>query len=1039
MTDQSKNETRKLAAIMFTDIVGYTAIMSRDEKKALAILQRKRDVIKPLIKKHNGEFLKEIGDGTLSSFHSAVEAVNCGKDIQSVLQNDPDLNLRVGIHIGDVVFSSGDVFGDGVNIASRIETLAEPGGVCISEQVYQAVRSMPEISTAFIGEKTLKNVDHPIKVYALTGEGLRTPTDVQMPAVSHYKLLEKIGEGGMGTVYKAEDTKLKREVAVKFLPRHISSDNVSRERFRIEARAAASLNHQNIATIYEIGETEGETYIAMEYVKGQSLKEKVNAGPMKLGKAIDTAVQIAEGLEEAHEKGVIHRDIKSSNIMITEKGRAKITDFGLAKMPSSTFETREGTVLGTAAYMSPQQARGEEVDHLTDIWSLGVVLFEMLTGDLPFKGEYEQAVLYSILNVDSEPLTQIRKDAPKKLEQIINKAMEKEPEKRFQSVSEFKNSLKELLQEDERIQTSAYSSMDAKVSAPRFNIRKLAVPATVITGIIIFVLLITFGFDLLSKRFGFEGFPSEKSLLVMPIINIGEDPKNQFFCDGLTEILSSRLTQLEQFHGSFWVVPMSDVKSENISSVSEARDVFGVNLVITGSMQRYDDFFSLALNLVDTKNLRQFRSEVITDHINNLSLLQSIAVTKLSDMLQLKIKPDVGVVLAAGITRSSDAYKLYSKGKGYLLDYHKIGNIETAIKLFKQALDEDPNYALAYAGLGEAYWRKYGETKETILVELAVNNCDRALEINKMLAHVHLTKGIIYTGTGRYEEAEKELNETLTQEPENFTAFRELGRTYALQGLYDLAEDAYKRAIKLKPRYWAGYNVLGSFYLRQGRLEEGAEQFLSVIEMNIKNPKIYRNLGTAYFLQKKYRDAIEIYNRSLEIEDHYNAYANIGTCYFYEGEFKQAARMYEKALEINDRYYIIWGNLASALYWSVDERDKAREKFERAVAIAEENRKVNPNDQEILSNLAEYYSMLGERDKASGLLQSLIQLQPEQVETMFNMANTYEILGDRDKALEWIGKALEGGYELDLLERAQGLQDLREDERFKQILKKIKD
>ena len=1041
MTEQPKKETRKLAAIMFTDIAGYTALMAKNEKKALEVLQRKRDTIKPLVKKHNGEFLKEIGDGTLSSFHSAVEAVNCAREIQFSLRDDADLNIRIGIHIGDVVFSGKDVFGDGVNIASRIETLAPPGGVCISEQVYNAVRSMSDIETVFIGEKTLKNVSRPIKIYALSGEGLQTPEGEESRTISHYKILEKIGEGGMGAVYRAEDTELRREVALKFLPYRTWRDTHKgdqQERFKIEARSAAALSHPNIATIYEIGEAEGETFIAMEYVKGETLKDKINTGPLNLNKTIDLSIQIAEGLEEAHQKGITHRDIKSQNIMINEKGKVKITDFGLAKMSTSTFETKTGTVLGTTSYMSPQQARGEEVDHRSDIWSAGVVMYEMLTGQLPFRGEYEQAVIYSIINTNHESVSKVRKDIPAEIEEIINKALEKDIENRFQSISELKENLLRISSEKDYARTSARSFMDAKVKTKRFDLRKLTVPAVVAAVILAVVMLFSFGLDMLGKKMGFVKMPSEKSLVVLPITNIGEDPENQVFCDGLAEYLTSGLTRLEKFHGSLWVIPSADVRQRNVLSAGEAREKFGVNLVITGSMHRFNGEYQLALNLVDTENLRQLRSDMITNTNTNLAVLQDAVIMRVARMLQLELEPQTLVRVTAGGTTDDDAYKLYMLGKGYLLDFNKPDNINIAIRLFKQATEKDPQYALAYAGLGEAYWRKYNEQKDIQYVEPAIKNCERAFDLNNLLSPVRITLGLIYIGTGELDKAVNELQQAITLDPDNSDAYRELGKAYRSSGKFDEAESAFKKAIEIKPEYWGGYNLLGGLYLRYGRYEDAVAQYKLLIKVDPLNARGYRNLGGAYFYWEKHDEAIDAFNRSLEIKEHFNAYSNLGTLYFYKGQFAESARMFEKARDMQDLHYQVWGNLASAYHWTPGERDKAEQAYRKAIELAEEERKINPNDTGLLTKLATYYGMIDENSKAEKILKGLEALNPEEVQFMFDIGDAYEITGNREKAIEWISKALKKGYPLSDLERAPGLKDLREDKRFIEILKEIK-
>jgi len=267
--------------------------------------------------------------------------------------------------------------------------------------------------------------------------------------ISHYKILARLGEGGMGVVYKAEDTRLKRLVALKFLPPSIMASEAEKTRFIHEAQAAAALNHPNICMIFEIDEAEGQAFIAMEFIEGQSLKEKIEAGPLKLDEALSIAMQVAEGLQAAHEKQITHRDIKPANIMLTTKGQAKIMDFGLAKLAGRSALTKEGTTVGTIAYMSPEQARGEEVDHRTDIWAFGVVLYEMITGQLPFKGEYEQAVVYSILCEEPKPLTGLHTGVPMELERVVNKAMAKKAGERHQHIDEMLFDLRSLKKEIE--------------------------------------------------------------------------------------------------------------------------------------------------------------------------------------------------------------------------------------------------------------------------------------------------------------------------------------------------------------------------------------------------------------------------------------------------------------------------------------------------------------------------------------------------------------------------------------------------------------
>ncbi|NOR12826.1 MAG: protein kinase, partial [Candidatus Aminicenantes bacterium] len=323
---------------------------------------------------------------------------------------------------------------------------------------------------------------------------------MKINTISHYKILSKIGEGGMGVVYKAEDTKLKRVVALKFLPPELMRDQEAKERFVQEAQAAAALDHPNICTIYEINESEGNTYISMAHIKGQSLKEKIASGPVKIEEALDIAIHTAEGLKEAHEKGIVHRDIKPANIMLTEKGQVKIMDFGLAKLSWGVDLTKTATIMGTVAYMSPEQASGEKIDHRTDIWSLGCVLYEMLAGQRPFKSTHDQAAIYSILNEEPEPIASLQKDLPIGFEMILHSCLQKDPRNRYRDMEALLSDLRSIDLEDKTQILTAVQAID-----------------------------------------------EPPSIAVLPFVNMSADPENEYFSDGLSEAIINSLTKIKGF------------------------------------------------------------------------------------------------------------------------------------------------------------------------------------------------------------------------------------------------------------------------------------------------------------------------------------------------------------------------------------------------------------------------------------------------------------------------------------------------------------
>ncbi|MFQ6081841.1 MAG: protein kinase [Candidatus Aminicenantia bacterium] len=857
-----------------------------------------------------------------------------------------------------------------------------------------------------------------------------------------YQVIEELGRGGMGVVYKAKDNKLKRTVALKFLtPKALGSEE-EKTRFVHEAQAAAALDHPNICTVYEIDEAEEpapvgrQTFIAMAYIKGQSLKEKIESGPLKLDEALDIAIQVAEGLQEAHEKRIVHRDIKSTNIMVTEKGQAKIMDFGLAKLAEGTKLTKAATIMGTVAYMSPEQVRGETVDHRTDIWSLGVVLHEMVTGQLPFKGEYEQAVMYSILNEGSEPLTSVRSGIPLEFERIVNKCLEKDPTERYQTTADLKADLKRLKRDISSGKAAVHIATAAVPHPFQRLLRKTAVPLTGVIIAMLLLLLLSSNRRAVKKWLGFEAIPAEKHLAVLPFTIVGGDSEDQAFCDGLVETFTSKLTQLERFQGSLWVVPASEVRERGITSVSEARRAFGVNLVVTESMQRIDDMLQLTLNLVDTKTLRQLRSEVIKGGINNLSDMHNNAVIKLVGILDIELQPQTSRVLTTGGPTVPDVSELYVKARGYMQRYEKEENLDTAISLFKRAIDKDSSYALAYAGLGEAYWRKYKLTKDPNWVKIAQSYCNRAIQLSESLAPVHVTLGIIYRDTGRYEDAIKEFQQALLLDPVNSDAHRELASAYEKLGKLEKAEATYKKAIELRPSYWAGYSYLGVFYYFQGRYTEAEKMFLKVTELTPDNIRGYNLLGAVYLQMGRIDLATAMLKKSLAIKPDAVTYSNLGTLYFYQRRYADATAMYEEAIKLGENRYTIWGNLADTYRYMPGYSEKEREAYQRAIQLAEKELEINPKDAHLHGNLAFYYAILGNHKNALTKISKARKLAPNDVWVLRKCVQVFELANQRDQALQALEEFIKRGGSIDEVHKDPDLSELRKDPLYQQLVMK---
>ncbi|HEV2690423.1 MAG TPA: protein kinase, partial [Bryobacteraceae bacterium] len=671
--------------------------------------------------------------------------------------------------------------------------------------------------------------------------------------ISHYEILEKLGQGGMGVVYCARDMRLDRLVALKVLPAEQVEDEHRLGRFIREAQAASALNHPNIVTIYEIANADGVEYIAMEYVRGATLRELIPPGGLGLTDALNYVNQIAAGLAAAHAAGIVHRDIKPANIMVTKSGLVKILDFGLAQIeeqrldesaPTGTMAplhlTRPGAIIGTAAYMSPEQAQGQGTDQRSDIFCFGIVVYQMLTGALPFQSNSEVGLMYQIVHTPTPSAAQVRRDLPPALDRLLTTALEKDPQHRYQSMDDLLADLRETSRE----MNAGTIVMEPSVARRLARKTQWQRPAK----FAIFALaLLVFAAALLWRLAPsvFSRVPAEKKIAVLPFRTIGDSKDTEAFRDGLMEALTSELTELSQFHGTLWVVPATEVRRGAFTSAKDAERALGVNLVITGSVQRDVAHVHLTANLVDANTLRQLRSREITRPAGEVADLQEAVVQEVARMLQLELGSRERQVLAAGETSASGAYDFYLQARGHLQRRGR-GDIDQAVGMFQQAIALDRKYALAYAGLGEAYWKQYRLTKDTQWVGPAEKNCKIALGLNDKLAPVYVTLGIINEGTGQHEEAIKAFQRALVLDPINASAYAELAGVYEALGKLDDAEATFKTAAQLRPDDWTSASLLGAFYFRRGRYPEALIHFRQVIELAPDYAEGYTNLASVH-------------------------------------------------------------------------------------------------------------------------------------------------------------------------------------------------
>ncbi len=863
--------------------------------------------------------------------------------------------------------------------------------------------------------------------------GSNDPLDLVGKTIRQYRILEPLGRGGMGVVYKALDSRLNRTVALKFLPRTIADAEQAEKRFFNEARAASALDHNNICSVHEIGETEdGRVFISMAFYDGETLNRKIGRGPLSVEEARDYATQMATGLAAAHARGILHRDIKPSNLMITkpapgsENGVLKILDFGLAKIDDHQL-TRTGTALGTIAYMSPEQARGEAVDHRTDIWALGVVLYEMLTGQRPFVGASDLASIDPILNKDPTPLSKTTPAVTEEFEEVVSLCLQKDRKLRYQTMDELLTDLKALGQ-------APLSLGRARKSTPWGRLwMGMGVAASVLI-VLILALAIP------SVRSWFADPPpahaDRKLVAVLPFINnLGTDPENQALVDGLMHSMTGLIASLEAGDDRFWIVPSTEIIQQGVTTAADARKLFGVNLVLTGSVQRLASLTEIVMSVVDpiAQPPRTIQARTVKAPLTPAA--REEVLEALAQLLTLRIAPNTqSAQRRADDSTTPVAYQFYLQGVGYLQRYDQAGNIERAIESFSKSIHEDPRYSPAHAGLCEALWDQYRQTNQPELVDRALESCDRAAEFAQGQASAHVAVGRLYYETGQTRKAESELKTALQIQPREAEAYRWLGWVHYRQTRFDEAEQAFRKAIELEPDVWVYPSEFGIILNDQGRYEEAIEQFERSRQLTPENYLAYNSLAVVRRNLQQTDEAKRLFKRSLELQPNPLAARNLGRLHFREQQYQEAVSELERALELHEdspsfNDWMIWSWLGHAYYWA-GQVEEAKSAWTRLVEIATPMHQVNPKDDNVLLLLTDAHVALGNKEQGRYYRDRLLALPLDDVHTKFYIARIYEMLGDRELALNYVEEALQDRFDPVTIDRDPWLKDLRKEPRY---------
>ncbi len=853
--------------------------------------------------------------------------------------------------------------------------------------------------------------------------------DLTGTTVGRFAVRSLLGRGGMGEVYRADDTRLKRPVALKRVSHKLGDDPGARQRILKEAERACALTSAHIAAVYDVLEEDGEVFLVMEYVEGASLRQQLrSSGRLGLPEFLELAVQCAEALASAEKKGIVHRDIKPDNIMVTPGGQVKILDFGLARrLPAPgeqqatvSLESQAWSLAGTPGYVAPEVLLGGEADHRSDIFSLGVVFYEMLAGRHPFRMEPGSTAAGRTLQQDPARLRELVPNVPAQLERIIDRMLAKSPAERYARASD-------LLADLEAVRSGRRRPFLVPTGPQARRAGRVALLALVVVLVLV---LSPIARQQWRRWFVGADLPQKKNLAVLPFQVVGQDPAAHAFAQGLSETLTAKLAQLTDTY-PLQVVPPSEIRSQRVDSVEQARSGVGANLVLEGSLHRSGSLMRVTYHLVDARNRQQLRAGTVTAQGGDPFGVEDRVVQSVVRSLDLELGANDRQALQSHGTSEPGAYDYYLRGRGYLTEYEKPENIDSAIEVFQHALERDPDYMLAYAGLGESYWQKYELTHAPDWVPRAQTACAKA----SALGEGAICLGQIYNGTGKYDQAASAFQRALQLDSTSDDAYRGLGFAYEHLGKTAEAEQTFRRAIAVRPQYWAGYNWLGTFLFRQGRFEEAAQMFLQVTELAPDSYRGYQNLGGAYIALARFGEAIPVLERSVSLHPGPGSYSNLGTVYFYQHRFTDAAGSYEKAVKLDNRDYVLWGNLAEAYYWSPGQREQSASASHRAMALAEAQLKINPRDSAAMGELALNYALLGEREPAERYLRRAITLAPGEPDLRLKGGVIEAQFGRPDQAVDSLDKGLAMGLSPALVRDHPAFEALHSDPHYQQLMK----
>ncbi|MGA3293335.1 MAG: tetratricopeptide repeat protein [Candidatus Acidiferrales bacterium] len=854
-----------------------------------------------------------------------------------------------------------------------------------------------------------------------------------------YRIVSLLGQGAMGRVYKAYDKDLDRVVAIKVVRQGMMAEADALKRFKQELLLASKVSHKNILRIHDLGEVGDTKFISMAFVEGSDLHRILQENPkLPFERIQNFGEQLAEALAAAHSEGVIHRDLKPQNILVGAEDHLYVSDFGLAKSfeEDAVGMTRTGMFLGTPLYMSPEQVEGKPADQRSDLYSYGLILYEMATGAVPFTGDSTFKVMYDRLKTKPKSPRLQNPAIPAWFDRIIMRCLEKQPETRYQNAYE--------IVADLRSAKAPSYTRSIQIPIPEFSDRRWIWAAAGTAALIAVAFAIPAVRHLVFRGGGgtqqtashVAGVPAlsvGKFVAVLPFKVLGDEQSLGYVAEGLNEALSTKLFQLKDLHMA------ADSKTANISDKDPLDKVarsLGANLIVDGLIQGGADKMAIIVNLHDIADGKELWSQQFSGVPKDVLSIEDQIGTQLVSALDVKPSDEELARASERPTDNIDAYDLYLRGRQALKGPDRTKAAQGALDYFQQAVQKDPGFALAYTGIADASLFMYQNNKDAFWAQKAVGAAQRAEQLKDNLPEVHFALGSAYQQTGQAAQALVELKRGLQLAPNSDTGYLRLGIAYAQGGQQEEAVATFKKGIEVNPYFWVLHIELGRAYFSMGDNEKALAEFKRVTELEPDNVTGWNNIATIYERMGRYQESIPAYQKSIELAPTWLAYCNLGYVYTVLKQYPEAIGALEKSVSLGPNQEVCVGNLADAYRYS-GQTDKARATYEKAIALAFQDLQVNPRDTGAMGDLALYFAKKGEPDRGIDFIQRARAIDKKDVELIFTQATIESLANKPSDALRTLREALSNGYPIKDVQSSPDFASMQNRSDFQALMKEF--